>query len=263
MKKFNVDKYRQHLNTSWLGSELIYKEEIGSTNTAMKKLAREEVGHGSVLLTDHQTAGRGQYNKSWMSEKNQNLTFTITLKPNSGDRLPLLTLSCALAIVRTIDSLGIKGCEIKWPNDILIKGKKAGGLLTESVFLGVKLERVLIGIGLNVNQKSFGPRLETEATSIFLETEEYQNREQILIRVLSEIEHLYTRWNQRDDQLCIDVNRRLIGFGEWLDVSMNGNVKENQFKFLGMNEKGECVMLNEDLNINTFAYEQIRVFPNR
>jgi len=260
---FNINQYRDLLKTRWLGAEFIYKPTLPSTNTYLKKLGHSEFGHGTVLLTDHQTKGRGQYDRNWESEKSKNLTFTVAFKPTSGERLPLLTLCFALGIVRALGRIGLEGSKIKWPNDILIDGKKIGGLLTESVFLGQKPDRVLVGIGLNVNQEKFGASVGKVATSIRTLLGKPMAREEILCKMLQEFEHLYTRWTQRDAELCKDINNRIIGFGEWISASLNGTVKIGEYKFLGMNEKAECVMLTKDLDVKTFSYEQIRIFPNR
>jgi len=261
IEPFNIDRYRRFLKTRWLGADLIYIRELPSTNSYLKNLDNSAFGHGTVLLTDHQTEGRGQYDKGWESEKFKNLTFTIAFKPSSGNRLPLLTLCFALGIVNTLDRMNIEGSEIKWPNDILINGKKIGGLLTESVFLGQKPERVLVGIGVNVNQTKFGESISNEATSLLLLCGKPINREELLCRMLQEMEQLYTRWTQQETELCKDINRRIIGFGEWVTVSMNGAVTHGEYKFLGMNEKAECIMLTKDLEVKTFSYEQIRIFP--
>jgi len=263
MTSFDRNIYRSNLNTSWLGADLICKASVSSTNSFMKAADDGDFSHGTVCVADYQSEGKGQYNRVWKSETGKNLTFTIAFKPGSGDRLPLLTLCCALGVTRAVDKAGIDNCEIKWPNDLLINGQKIAGLLTESVFMGRSPERVLVGIGLNVNQVSFGDGIGAEATSMRKEKGEKVSREKTLSNILNEIEHLYTRWHHRDTELCKDVNARLSGFGKWVNVTINGEMQENKFKFLGMNDKGECVMLNEGLNVHTFSYEQIRVFPGR
>lgn len=263
MNSFDRNIYRSNLNTTWLGADLIYKASVGSTNSYMKSADEAEFSHGTLCVTDYQSEGRGQYNHEWKSAKGENLTFTIAFKPGSGDRLPLLTLSCALGVTRAIDKAGVSNCKIKWPNDLLVGGRKIAGLLTETVFMGRSPERVLVGIGLNVNQESFENAVGAEATSMKNEKKKTVSREETLCNILNEIEHLYTRWHHRDTELCKDVNARLIGFGQWVKISINKEMQDNKYKFLGMNDKGECVMLNEGLNVHTFSYEQIRVFPDR
>lgn len=264
MKPFQTERYKSNLNTSWLGSDLICLESTPSTNRYLKNVPSEQLSHGTVCLAEFQSEGRGQYKRSWASDKYQNLMFTMAFKPPRGDRLPLLTLSCALAVARVIDEHEIKGCSIKWPNDVLIRGKKAAGILTESVFLGKSPDRVLVGIGLNLNQQEFGADVGADATSLSLEMGgKAISREDILCSVLEKTEHLYTRWHQQDPELCKDVNQRLIGFGEWVTATLNGTMENEKYKFLGMNDRGQCVMLNRELNVHTFSYEQIRVFPGR
>jgi len=260
---FDIDRYRAGLRTRWLGADFIYKSELPSTNGYLKKLDDSGFDHGTVLLADHQTKGRGQYDRVWVSEKGQNLTFTIAFKPSSGDRLPLLTLCFALGITTTLDRIGIERSMIKWPNDVLIDGKKVGGLLTESVFLGQRPERVLVGIGLNVNQQAFGKDVGKEATSLAKAGGKKLHREDLLCDLLQDFEHLYTRWTRHEKELCKDINNRIFGFGEWVKASMNGTVTDEEYKFLGMNEKAECVMLSKQLDVKTFSYEQIRIFPRR
>ena len=263
MNTFDCDDYYSGLNTSWLGADLIYKDELESTNSYLKSLETNEIGHGTVCMAEFQSAGRGQYRRGWSSERGKNLTFTIALKPGSGNRLPLLTLCCALGVARVLDENGVENCKIKWPNDLLVDGKKIAGILTESVFVGRSPERVLVGIGLNVNQQTFEKDVGADATSMKSELARPVSREKTLCEILGHIEHLYTRWHHRDTELCKTVNERLIGFGEWVGISINGDMQDMRYKFLGMNDKGECVMLNEGLNVNTFSYEQIRVFPDR
>jgi len=260
---FNLNRYREMLRTRWLGADFLYEPELKSTNTFLKKMDSSGFDHGTVLLTDHQTAGRGQYERGWESKRGLNLTFTTAFKPSSGDRLPLLTLCFALGIVRALNRLGIDNVSIKWPNDILIDGKKVGGILAETVFIGQKPDRVLIGIGINVNQETFGADLAGDVTSVKLELAREIRREDLLCMLLQEFEHLYTRWTQRESGLCQDVNSQIEGFGQWVTASMNGTVKEGEYKFLGMNDKAECVMLTKELDVKTFSYEQIRIFPGR
>lgn len=263
MDSFDSSIYRSNLETAWLGADLIYKESVGSTNSYLKKAKGDAITHGTVCVTDNQTEGRGQYKHAWQSAKDKSLTFTLAFKPGSGDRLPLLTLCCALGVTRAIEKRGVSNCKIKWPNDLLINGRKVAGLLTESVFIGPSPERVLVGIGLNVNQENFGAEVGDNATSIINELNEFVSREKLLCSILSEIEHLYTRWHHRDTELCKAVNEKLLGFGQWVKITINKEMQDNKYKFLGMNDKGECVMLNEGLNVHTFSYEQIRVFPDR
>src|SRR5690554_4691868 len=103
MKRFDIKKFRQYLTTSYLGSECIYMDTVGSTSSYLKDIAAEELTEGTICVADYQSAGRGQYHRKWDASPYKNLTFTICFKPVESDRLPLLTLACANAILQTLE----------------------------------------------------------------------------------------------------------------------------------------------------------------
>lgn len=260
---FNIQEFRNQLRTSWLGSEILYEETLPSTSTYLKKIPSEDITQGTVAITDHQTKGRGQYNKYWEAYPGANLTFTMAFKPKSGDRMSLLTLGCAYAIKVSLQPHVDKPIQVKWPNDLIVNNKKLGGILTECMFLGSVPERVLIGIGLNINQAEFSESLKNIATSLSIESQSTYSREIILADLLSKIEHVYTRWLKNDPTLQKDINREIIGYGEWVRLSINGSESGKKHKFLGVDEKGCCLMLNDELDVDTFSHEQIRIITNR
>lgn len=256
---FNTNEFKDKLQTEWLGSDFIYKKETDSTNSDLKHLPSDRLVHGTVLLTDSQLKGRGQYERNWISETGKNLTFTIGLKPREQERLSLLTLVSAWGVTQALNSICGDGSRfyLKWPNDILTSTGKAGGILTESIFNGPNLERVLVGIGLNVNQLVF-PGLEW-TTSLALESGEPCSREGLLCKILEHIEYAYKKWQMHDIGLIHDINRSIDGFGKWVCYSVNGSEMEGKVKFLGVNEKGHLRILQEDMEVKIFTYEQIRI----
>ncbi|MEX0646952.1 MAG: biotin--[acetyl-CoA-carboxylase] ligase [Balneolaceae bacterium] len=260
---FNAELFQNQLNTTWLGSEFLYKERVDSTNTCLKKVPSPELVHGTVLIADHQTKGRGQYEKKWNSEPGENLTFSIALRPPAPERLTLLTLSCANAITMVLEELVNREVRIKWPNDIYIEGKKIGGLLTECCFNGKNLDRVLIGIGLNIGQTYFEGDLLHKATSVAGLTGKQYSREEILCNLLTAIESFYMKWHKFDDELQKEISRKMIGYGEWVSLQINKILQPEKYKFLGVNRQGELIVLDEQLDINTFSYEQIRIITHR
>jgi BirA family transcriptional regulator, biotin operon repressor / biotin---[acetyl-CoA-carboxylase] ligase len=257
--RFDVDQCKNRLRTTWLGSEFIYIKEVDSTNTWLKRIPSGELIHGTVAITDHQTKGRGQYERSWEAAPFQNLTFTIAFRPPKGERLSLLTLACASAIAQVLERYTNEKVLVKWPNDILVRNKKIGGLLTECIFNGPKPDRVLIGIGLNIFQKQFGKEIHNSAVSLSSISSQSVTREQLLGEILSQIELIYHRWHRFDEDLQREINHRLIGYGEWVQISVYDKLTDEKFKFIGVNEKGELLMLNEQLDVNKFSYEQIRI----
>lgn len=216
-----------------------------------------------ICLADDQIKGRGQYERSWESESGQNLTFSLAFRPQTTDGFHVLTLACALAIVDCIDELlsDSKVC-IKWPNDVMVNRKKIAGLLTETMFSGNTLDRLIMGIGLNVNQEVFSSEVSGTATSIVIEKGELVEREKLLSDLLSRIEYNYSLWQRRQPDLLKSINRNIIGYGEWVELSVNGRLLEDTFKMLGIDESGQLVVLSEDGELKSFSYEQIRLITD-
>ncbi len=255
---FDIAKFKSLLNANWVGSEFSFIEQTKSTNLVAKKL--ENPTPGTVILTEDQTAGKGQHNRLWITEKGKNLTFSLIFTPSNAERINLLTLSCASAIEDIIckyyDHCSI---ELKWPNDVICDGKKIAGLLTEVIHYGNKVDRVIVGIGLNVNQEKFSGEISELASSIRNLTGKEESREQLLADILARIEYNYQRWANNSVDLIKEVNEKLQGFGKWVTLEVDGKRYEDQSKFLGMNEKGALQVLNKELGVDIFTYEQIRV----
>lgn len=259
---FDQTIFNKELSTSWLGRELFYFQELESTNTYAKKVPKKASLHGALVLADHQTAGRGQHQRTWTIEPCQNLTFSLIFEPQQSDRLSILTLACALAVCEYIEENLKVSAQLKWPNDVLIAGKKVSGLLTETVFKGDVLERLIIGIGININQQKFAADLNDTATSFISLNKKLHQRELILARLLSRIEYLYRLWSTHDLDLPKKINKKLIGYGKWVRLEVDGVLRSEEYKFLGINESGHLVVLNKALEVDTFSYEQVRVRLN-
>ncbi|MDX1585267.1 MAG: biotin--[acetyl-CoA-carboxylase] ligase [Balneolaceae bacterium] len=259
---FDVNTFKNALTTRWLGHEVLYFKELDSTNSYMKKLPGDKIDHGLLCLADSQTEGRGQYNKSWDAAPGKNLTFTLAFKPGESSRFHIVTLVCAKAIIDEIKNrYGLKPY-IKWPNDIIVEEKKIAGLLTESTFCGNKVDRLLVGIGLNVNQEEFPSRLKDIAASLKLLTGQMISREELLASLLSRMEYGYGRWHKRDSSLLKEINKNIEGYGRWVTLSINGVEREEPGKLLGINEKGQMTIINPEGEIETFSYEQIRIITD-
>ena len=256
---FDTELFEKHLATSWMGRSFYFFEELPSTNSYAKKIKDSGSLHGAVVLTDHQTGGRGQYDRKWHASAGENLTFSLIFEPQKAERFSLLTLACALSITEVINEMCGISAVLKWPNDILHDGKKLSGILTETLFLGNHLERVVVGIGLNVYQTEFEDDLSGQASSLKLEADADCLREELLAKILQRIEYRYRLWNQYSIELVKQINKALIGFGKWRSLQVNGEKLEEKYKFLGVNEAGELMALNKDLDLKTFSYEHVRV----
>ncbi len=157
---------RSKLRTKLFGRELHIYEHIGSTNDAAKKLP-PTVPEGTVVLAEEQTSGRGRLGRVWHSVKGESLTFSVVIKPDiRQSHLGIISLYASLAVAEGIkDSTGLQP-ECKWPNDVLVGGKKCCGILSEATFVRGRCEGIIVGIGLNVNQGDFPGELSRTATSL-------------------------------------------------------------------------------------------------
>ncbi|WP_102345800.1 biotin--[acetyl-CoA-carboxylase] ligase [Bacillus sp. Marseille-P3661] len=182
------------LTTEFIGRHVHYEESVMSTQKIAHKLATEGVPDGTIIVAEEQINGRGRLDRTWFSPKYTGIWVSIILKPNiPPQQAPQLTLLAAVSVVRGIHAATGIQCDIKWPNDILINGKKAVGILTELQAETDRINAVIIGMGINVNQQieHFPESLQSFATSLSLEKGKKLNRSEILQSILRELENLY------------------------------------------------------------------------
>ena len=188
--RIDPDSIRAKLNQSSLGHTIFYSEETGSTNADAKALALRGAPGGAVAITGRQTAGRGRRGRGWEADFDGSVCMSIIFFPNFDISLaPRLSTAAALGVCRAVRSFGVDA-RIKWPNDILSRGKKLVGILAE---LGTS-ERgayIVTGIGVNVNQAAFGGEIADTATSMKILTGEEQNRNAVIADILNECAPLF------------------------------------------------------------------------
>ncbi|MCX6009508.1 MAG: biotin--[acetyl-CoA-carboxylase] ligase, partial [Chloroflexi bacterium] len=156
---------KSRLNTKFVGRQLYYYNRLSTTMETAKELAKKGTAEGTVIIADTQTAGRGRLGRAWLSPEGS-LAMSLILKP-SLDNLPQLVMIASLAVVRTIKKVAGIEAQIKWPNDILIKGKKICGILIENEVKGDRVNFAIIGIGINVNFDPLSfPEISDIATSL-------------------------------------------------------------------------------------------------
>lgn len=191
------------LTTERFGRNLVFHKEVDSTNMQAKVLARQGAPEGSVLVADSQTGGRGRMGRAWVSPPGANLYFSIIFRPPVPPvRLSQIPLLAAVAIHQALcTAVGRLPAMIKWPNDILIKGRKVCGILCEMEIEPDMTHFVVAGIGVNVNLKEIPAEIGQIATSLFLESGREQSRAGILSAILNHFEPLYDKWFEADD-LC-------------------------------------------------------------
>ncbi|MCM3713564.1 biotin--[acetyl-CoA-carboxylase] ligase [Alkalihalobacillus oceani] len=182
------------LQTKWLGHEQTYYEAVSSTQSVAHRLAQEGAVEGHLVVANEQTAGKGRLGRKWYSRAGSTISMSLILRPElPPQRTPQLTLLAAVAVVRAIKQETGIDCSIKWPNDILINGKKLVGILTEMQSEPDVVHSVIIGIGINVNQTpdEFADEIETVATSLAIEKGASIKRAPLIAAILNQFEVLY------------------------------------------------------------------------
>ena len=184
-------RIREGLETKAFGKkEIVYCTEIDSTNLKAKDLAARGAPEGTIVIAEKQTKGKGRKTRNWFSPPRDGIYLSLILRPNIAPRqAPRITLLTAVSVAETLRSLTALELTIKWPNDILVNGKKLAGILTEMSSEKDTTKYVVVGLGLNVNTPLFPDDIRDRATSLLIETRKRFSRP-ALIRE-------YLKWHER------------------------------------------------------------------
>jgi len=189
------DMLRQRLKGSLFGKRIFHFFRTDSTNRVALELGHAGEPQGAVVLAEEQTAGRGRAGRAWHSERATGIYVTLLLRPKLAPvQAPLLTMMAGLSAHSAVQALTGLEVDLKWPNDLLVRGRKLGGILTEMHAEPGQIRFVIVGIGLNVNQEKFPGELANLATSLRAETGKPQSRMELLVRLLHEFESDYNRF---------------------------------------------------------------------
>lgn len=189
---YNKRELEQGLKTKTMGQSIYFYEETDTTNNRARELALEGASEGTLVVAEKQTAGRGRRGKVWESPLGTGIWMSLVLRPQiMPAEASVLTLLCGLATAEAIEAETGLSAGIKWPNDILINGKKAVGILTEMDCEMSEVHFVIPGIGINVNTASFPPEIAEIATSLYLECGKTVSRRRLVHRVLERLEEHY------------------------------------------------------------------------
>lgn len=189
------DVLKRQLKGTLFGKHIYHFFKTDSTNRVAFELGDAGEPEGTVVLAEEQTAGRGRAGHSWHSERAAGIYVTLLLRPKLAPvQAPVLTMMAGLSAHAAVEAITGLAVDLKWPNDLMIRGKKAGGILTEMHADPGQVRFVVVGIGLNVNQERFPGELASIATSLRQETGKMQSRMELLVRLLREFENDYNRF---------------------------------------------------------------------
>lgn len=226
------------LKTSVIGKNIIYFNDINSTNLKGKELAQNDIGDGSLIISEKQTLGNGRFNRKWISPRG-GLWFSLVLRPNlPPTEAPKITQIAAASVYKTLSDFNIE-TTIKWPNDIHIHDKKLCGILAEMKCDMDQVHYLILGIGINVNidQNDFDESVKSIATSLKIEFNEQFNRNKILAAFLNHFENLYNKFlNDLDLSETISICRN------------HSNIFGKKAKLITYNKEEivTCISLSDD-----------------
>lgn len=240
---FSKVEIESRMETKWVGRNLIFHKETGSTNIDAKELAERGEAAGTVVVADMQTAGRGRRGRGWVSPAGKDIYMTILLRPQCRpEKASVLTLVMALAVLRAISEQISQDCGIKWPNDIVVNGKKVCGILTEMSAELDGIHYVVIGVGINVNQEFLAEEIQKTATALCIESGQQINRATLVARVFFYFEKYYAAFEKNWDfsDLVNEYNQFLVNRDR--EVCVLDPKGAFQGTARGINEKGELLV---------------------
>ncbi|MGJ8642505.1 MAG: biotin--[acetyl-CoA-carboxylase] ligase [Luteolibacter sp.] len=229
---------------------VLWRAEVSSTNDELRVLAEQGTGEGLVLIGEDQKAGRGRRGAAWFSPKGGGLAFSVLLKPGENKGLwHRLSLVTGLAVAEAVEKFGVVA-EVKWPNDVLVGGKKLAGILVEA-----GADFVIVGIGINVNAEDFPEGL--NATSLKMECGEEVPRAEVLGEVVKRLAVYAPRIDTDFNGLLDGVRERCALSGKNVALTIAGTRREGMVK--GISEGGELLVLLDGVVERVFQADEVRV----
>ncbi len=227
---FNIEEFDIKLDTEFIGRNFIYCDEVDSTNSVLLT-SKEFAQNGTVILAEHQNEGRGRRDREWISSAGQNLTFSILLRRNLKEsKINLINLGAAVSVAQSIENLYQLNVELKWPNDVLIDKKKIAGILIESTSRGNKISKLVIGIGINVNQPNFPGKFDIPPTSVRKEFHSLVSREKLLSEMLNNFENILYEVKGDNKKILNNWRSRCKMIGEKVKVMDDDKTKFGFFE---------------------------------
>lgn len=249
-----------NLHTKWLGKNLYCHDSLDSTNLEIRRLGEAGACHGTTVIAEEQTMGRGRRGRGWLGEAGCGIWMSFLLKPEiKAEHSSMLTLVAALAVEEAIrETTGIKS-QIKWPNDMIINGKKVCGILTEMSLQMDEINYIVVGIGINVNIAKFPEDLQMKATSLQIEGKTRIKRAPLAAKVLEYFEKYYDIFLKTEDL------SELMGLYNNLLVHQNQEIRvirgqsEEIYRSRGINAAGELIVEDLQGNVSEIVSGEVSV----
>nr|WP_294493924.1 biotin--[acetyl-CoA-carboxylase] ligase [uncultured Mediterraneibacter sp.] len=262
------------MKTRWAGRNILYYDVADSTNLRVKQAGDEGAPHGTLAVADMQSAGRGRRGRSWESPAGSSIYMSLLLRPNiAPNKASMLTLVMALSTVE-----GIRQCletteqargnrfleripelQIKWPNDIIINGRKLAGILTEMSTQIDYINHITVGVGINVNMSKFPSELVETATSLRLECGHVVRRAPLIAAVMERFEENYEIFLKTEDLTGLTDRYSALLVNRDRDVLVMESGGEYRAHALGIASTGELIVQREDGTVEKIYAGEVSV----
>ena len=255
----NKEKILSCLHTKYMGREIYHYEVTDSTNERAKEHFKENASHGTLVVADSQTGGKGRRGREWASPKGEAVYMSLLLKPDfSPEYASMLTLVMALSLVKSLEQVYESKehlIQIKWPNDLIWNKKKIAGILTEMSADMNSIHYVIVGVGINLNNTGFSKDLQEKATSLQAETGLYKDRAEVIAKTLELFEKDYEVFCQTFDMknLKVEYEKYLVN----KDVTVRVLDPKGEYTGIarGINDKGELLVEKDGEILPVYAGE--------
>ena len=258
--RMSYDRVEPCLTTESFARNYIYFDETDSTNLQAKRGGEEHAPDGSLYVADRQVVGRGRRGRSWDSPKGSSIFMTYLLKPDIEiGVVSRITIVAAMAVANAINRVPGISAGIKWPNDVVVNGKKICGILTEMSSEGMDINYVVCGIGINVNNREFPEELADKATSVLLETGIKYDRARLIADISNEFERLYAVFLKTGELSAIldEYNEMLVNRGR--QVLVIEADMANEYEAVGLLPNGALRVRSADGSIRDIISGEVSV----
>lgn len=250
---------KSQLKTAWWGQEILYFQDIDSTNNEIKRQA-DSYGEGLLAIAEHQSAGRGRRGRTWESPMGSGIWMSFLLKPDMApEKASMVTLVAALACAKAFEQeIGME-VGIKWPNDIVINGRKVTGILTEMSAEPDYINYVVVGIGINANMEEFPEEISSVATSLRIECGHPVPRSRIVAAFGEQFEELYRSFVKTGNLSPIKAEYEARLLNKDATVCVLRGDEKCVCTALGINDMGELIIKLSDGTIETVRAGEVSV----
>ena len=237
----------RRLNTKIFGKSIEYFRLTSSTMDEAQYLVEKDCPHGLLVVSEEQTSGRGRQKRKWLSPQGLNIYASLVYKPNGMSAVKSIALmfAASVAIVEALSDVGIDNASIKWPNDVMVNGKKVAGVLLETKSESGILKSAIIGFGINANMESIPEELSDSATSVMIEANEKIDRAMLLSNILYYIENMVLLIEEGKDDKVLELWKKY-------DMTIGKRVRiissDGEFEGLaeGIDEQGFLIVKNDN-----------------